>query len=220
MYSIGIVESAPIFRLGLASLLESHAKAVVNLTTSSSKEVVQFCAGTRIDALFISTDLPEGSGLCLVHRLAQCGCDPRIILYSHWRSLPCLAEAMHMNVHALLHRTDAPEEFSATLLWSMNAGTYRSDRVQSLLDTMNGGNGCDVLLQRLTRTELMVLRCIGEYQTSRQIAQQMSISTHTVKKHRMNIARKLNLSGFHALFEFAVKLRSHEKGAPPLASNA
>jgi DNA-binding CsgD family transcriptional regulator len=49
-----------------------------------------------------------------------------------------------------------------------------------------------------------VLRLIAEYKTSREIADELFISFHTVETHRRNICDKLDLHGSHALMKFAL----------------
>jgi len=217
MNCIGIVESEPVFRYGLSRVLEDEPGVMISLQTASADVVIECCSETALHTLFISTDLPTGNGLCLVHRLAQCGHYPTVILYSTWRSPSSLTEASRMNISALLHRHDDPEEFCSALRLCVNGDQYWSGRVLSLLENHEGSDDHHVLLRRLTRTELMILRCIGEYQTSRQIAERMSISTHTVKKHRVNMARKLNISGFHALIGFALELRKDHRASQQIA---
>ncbi|MGE0884027.1 MAG: response regulator [Blastocatellales bacterium] len=60
-------------------------------------------------------------------------------------------------------------------------------------------------LSDLTPTELRVLRLIADKKTSREIADEMYISEHTVNKHRENISRKLDLHGQHTLHDFAIE---------------
>lgn len=49
-------------------------------------------------------------------------------------------------------------------------------------------------LSRLSNTELTVLKLVSEGKTNQEIADQLFISVHTVKKHISNIFKKLNIS--------------------------
>ena len=59
-------------------------------------------------------------------------------------------------------------------------------------------------LSRLTDAERRVLALVADYKTSRDIANELFISVHTVDRHRANIVTKLDLRGAHALLQFAV----------------
>jgi DNA-binding CsgD family transcriptional regulator len=49
---------------------------------------------------------------------------------------------------------------------------------------------------------------IADYKTSREIADELSVSVRTVENHRSNISAKVGVSGSHALIKFAIKNRS------------
>lgn len=60
----------------------------------------------------------------------------------------------------------------------------------------------------LSPTERRILSLIGDYKTSKEIAEQLFISIRTVEHHRGNIAIKLQLRGSHALIKFALEHKS------------
>ena len=62
-------------------------------------------------------------------------------------------------------------------------------------------------LTSLTKTERKVLNAISEGYTTPQIAQKLFVSKKTIENHRVNISRKLDLSGPNSLISFALRLR-------------
>ena len=60
-------------------------------------------------------------------------------------------------------------------------------------------------LKRLTPREQEVLRLIGEGRTTNEIANALTLSPHTVRRHRDNIMQKLNLHSKAELIRFAVR---------------
>src|SRR5262249_14798193 len=60
-------------------------------------------------------------------------------------------------------------------------------------------------LQRLTDRERQVLHLIGQWQSTRQIAQALHLSIKTVEHYRENIKEKLNLASASELVQFAVR---------------
>jgi DNA-binding NarL/FixJ family response regulator len=60
-------------------------------------------------------------------------------------------------------------------------------------------------LSLLTPAELQILRLIARFKSSKEMAEQLFISERTVNNHRMNIARKLNLTGKNSLLRFALE---------------
>ena len=65
-------------------------------------------------------------------------------------------------------------------------------------------------LSVLTKAERKVLSAISEGFTTPQIAQRLFLSKKTIENHRVNISRKLNLSGPNSLLNFALRLKSQD----------
>jgi len=87
-------------------------------------------------------------------------------------------------------------------------------RIAKLTKALNTGGEHDKSLETaldnipvLTKTERKVLTKISEGFTTPQIAQKLSVSQKTIENHRVNISRKLNLSGPNSLINFALRLR-------------
>lgn len=87
-------------------------------------------------------------------------------------------------------------------------------RIEKLAKTLNTQNERDKSIETaldnilaLTKTERKVLTKISEGFTTPQIAQKLSVSQKTIENHRVNISRKLNLSGPNSLINFALRLR-------------
>lgn len=60
----------------------------------------------------------------------------------------------------------------------------------------------------LTKAERKVFYKIAEGLTTPQIAEKLFLSQKTIENHRVNISRKLNLSGPNSLISFALRLRA------------
>lgn len=75
-----------------------------------------------------------------------------------------------------------------------------------LRTTPLNGNGPDARasVALLSPAEREVMRRVAEFMTSREIAQDLSISIRTVQNHRAHICEKLGLSGHGRLLRFAV----------------
>jgi two-component system nitrate/nitrite response regulator NarL len=57
---------------------------------------------------------------------------------------------------------------------------------------------------KLTRRQKEILECIAQGKTSREIAEELFIGTHTVDTHRKNMARVLGLKGKGELLRYAL----------------
>lgn len=62
----------------------------------------------------------------------------------------------------------------------------------------------------LTKTERKVINAIADGFTTPQIAQKLFVSKKTIENHRVNISRKLGLSGPNSLISFALRLKAQK----------
>ena len=70
-------------------------------------------------------------------------------------------------------------------------------------------------LSSLTKTENKILNEISEGRTTPQIAQKLFVCKKTIENHRVNISRKLDLSGPNSLIKFALQLKTQKFGDHP-----
>jgi DNA-binding CsgD family transcriptional regulator len=63
-------------------------------------------------------------------------------------------------------------------------------------------------LNSLTPTERRIIRMIAEGKTSKDIAENLNVSFHTVNNHRAHICEKLHLEGPNRLLQFALEHKS------------
>ena len=63
-------------------------------------------------------------------------------------------------------------------------------------------------LEKLTAAERRILKLIVQDLTSKEIAERLGISAHTVENHRAKICERLSLRGSHSLLKFAYDNKS------------
>jgi DNA-binding NarL/FixJ family response regulator len=88
---------------------------------------------------------------------------------------------------------DAPlHEIRDTLRYAADGRRYLSPRVSEILLSRQGGE--EQQQSPLTATEKEIVAAIAEGKTTREIADERFLSTHTVNTHRKNIFRKLGVN--------------------------
>jgi len=80
--------------------------------------------------------------------------------------------------------------------------------IQSTMSTPFNLAEVDAMLDKLSKTELKILKFIAEEKSTIEIAQMLYVSPKTVENHRHGIARKLALKGSHSVLSLALKLRT------------
>jgi len=69
--------------------------------------------------------------------------------------------------------------------------------------------GHEEALKLLTPREIEILEHVAQGKTNKQVGSELGIAPSTVKTHRRNICRKLNLAGRYALIRWAIRHMIH-----------
>jgi len=210
--TILIVDDHPMFRRGLASLIESEPDLAVCGQAGSSEAALQAAQQSQPDLLIVDLALGESDGLDLVKELKRR--HPRI---------PALVLSMHDEAVYAERSLRAGARGSVTKLQldetvlvairSLLAGeTYMSGTVgERLAARFVAGRtlATDSPLEALSDRELQVFRLIGQGRSTRQIAATLHLSIKTIETHREHIKEKLNLKSAAELLRYAVQYGVH-----------
>ncbi|MFN7928958.1 MAG: response regulator transcription factor [Blastocatellia bacterium] len=114
------------------------------------------------------------------------------------------AQALQAGASGYVLKDSAITDILASLRAARDGGQFLSPLMEQYLAAAQTAAPTATNLQQLTATERQILRLIAEYKSTREIAEALFISPHTVETHRKNINRKLELRGSHALIKFAL----------------
>lgn len=168
------------------------------------------------DLLIADTDLPGLNGYDLLKKIREItgGLPPVFIFLSSKSRMLDMRKGMIHGADDFLFKPVS----KADLINAVNTRlSIRKRLVQgitfnaSLQSTMSSPfnlNEVDAMLDKLSKTELRILKFISEEKSSAEIALILYISPKTVENHRHSIARKLSLKGSHSVLSLALKLRS------------
>jgi DNA-binding NarL/FixJ family response regulator len=91
---------------------------------------------------------------------------------------------------------------SNTLLSSIEARLNRYEQITEVSNINLDNLGLVKLLNPLTKSEKIVLLYVSEGLSNKDISEKLFLSEKTIKNHRQNIIKKLNIQGFNGLFKF------------------
>jgi DNA-binding NarL/FixJ family response regulator len=210
--TIVIADDHPIFRTGLRQVLETDAALRVVAEAGDGEEALTAIETARPDLAVLDIDMPGRDGLEVTRTLRDRRSTTRVILLTLHTDAWFLNTALDAGVHGYVPKESAVAEIAGAIKRVHAGQEYISPVLSSLL--IERSRRADALvkeipaLDRLTPTEMKVLRLVAEVKTTKEIADALCISPRTVEHHRTSIATKLELRGAHALTRFAVKHQS------------
>ncbi len=205
--SVLIVDDHPIVRQGLSQLINAEDDLEVCGSAATVEEALQSLGESYPDVVIVDLSLAHSDGLELIKEIRK-----------ETRHLPVLVLSMHdENMYAerllsagangYIMKQAAADQLLIALRRVLAGGVYVSENLGATMIERIAGNDpkrTSNPIERLSNRELQVLNLIGRGTTTREVAENLTLSVKTVESHRQRIKKKLNLQTSAQLVQFAV----------------
>jgi len=154
---------------------------------------------------FIILDLmlPKLDGLKLAKRILECGRGQRILVLSSECDDFTVREVSRCGILGFVCKTEMSlEVLDAAFRAVFEGHVYYSAKVDAVLDRLR--DDPDAYFRVLSKRELQVLRFIAQRKTDAAVGLELDLSEFTVRRHRHNAMKKLNLKNESSLLHFAL----------------
>lgn len=205
-----IADDHAIFRAGLRKLLESEPGFEVVGEAADGAAAARLVRQLNPDILLLDLAMPRGSGLEVLHELAQRDSPVFAVLLTAAIDKKQILEALQLGARGVVLK-EAATELLFRCIRTVMGGQYwvGRDSVSSLVRALRGlmptpGEGARRKKFGLTPRELEVVAAVVAGYTNRDMAEKFSISEQTVKHHLSNAFDKLGVSTRLELALFAV----------------
>lgn len=208
-----VIEDETALRKNITEIIEHYGFRVISASTG--EEGVKLAEKLIPDIIISDIMLPGIDGFELFGRVKQLPQLKRTaFIFLTAKSTRSDARAgMNMGADDYLTKPFTKEELInsvRTRLEKLSKLNERQLEDNKLIDATSKN------LSSLTKTEHKVLNEISEGRTTPQIAQKLFVSKKTIENHRVNISRKLDLSGPNSLIKFALQLKTQRSDSAPI----
>lgn len=201
-----IADDHPIFRGGLRQVIESEQKFQVVAEASDGETALNLIEEQNPDIVIFDVNMPKMTGFVAAKELRRKKHDCEIIFLTMHGEEAMFNKAMDLGAKGYVLKDSASVDIVNCLQAVANGQNFTSPAITTyLFKRVTNNSNKTGSIEDLTPTERIILRLIAEYKTSREIADELSISYRTVENHRYNICQKLGISGSNALVKFALK---------------
>ncbi|MDZ7289997.1 MAG: response regulator transcription factor [candidate division KSB1 bacterium] len=208
-----IADDHPVFRKGLAKVLEGEVATELVAETGDGAEALRLIEKHRPDIAVVDISMPNMSGLEIVKAAREKNLPVKFIILTMYKEEEYFNQAMDLGVKGYILKESAVTDLLDCLKLVAQGKYYVSPIISEYL--INRTARQDAILhdkpslRDLTPMERRILKLIAENKTSREIAAQLFISYRTVQNHRTNICAKLGLKGYNKLLQFALEHKSY-----------
>lgn len=202
-----LVDDHAIVRAGLKLLLESQPDFSVVGEAAGGQEAIRAVKEMRPDLILMDVAMPGVNGLEATRRIKAEHPKVQILALTMHENEQYFFQMLHAGAAGYVIKGAPPEDLIEAIRSVTRGEAYLSPPLtRRLLDDYLGrvkeGLPAD---DPLTEREREVLRLIAEGLTSKEIADRLNISPHTVERHRANAMTKLDLHNRAELIRYAIR---------------
>jgi DNA-binding NarL/FixJ family response regulator len=189
-----IVDDHPLVRLGLQTRLGSQEDLVVCGQAATAEDAVALARSLDPDLVVLDLALKGASGLDTIKRLRAAGIGAPIVIYSAYDESLFAERALRAGAQGYVNKQEASGSLLDAVRTVLRGDIYVSPMMlQKIAAQVLRGRTARSGTEALSEREMQVFILIGEGLGTREIAEQLHVSIHTVESHRENIRAKLNL---------------------------
>ena len=201
-----IVDDHPLFRLGLAHLINAEHDLVSCCEASSSPDALRMMRTCPPDAAIFDISLPGINGIELIKIVKAELPKLPILVLSMYDEERYALRALRAGALGYLTKSKALGDVLGALRKVLQGGIYVSPQfservLRQSIQMEEEGN--DPLENRLSQRELEVLELLGRGLGMREIASKLEISPKTIETHRRHIGRKFGFKTSAEMRHFA-----------------
>jgi DNA-binding NarL/FixJ family response regulator len=203
-----LADDHELVRSGVRRILDDDPELEVVAEASDGGEALDAALATHLDLAVLDVSMPKLTGLHVARHLAEQRPDVRVLILSVHDNEEFLFEALSAGASGYVLKSAAEQDLLTACHAALRGEPFLYPNALSALirDYLDRARRGEVGIRGpLSPRETEVVKLIAEGHTSREIAQLLSISEHTVERHRANVLEKLGLRDRVALTLYAVK---------------
>jgi DNA-binding NarL/FixJ family response regulator len=200
-----IVDDHPLVRAGLAALIAAQGDMEVCGEAADVEQALALLDVTKPALMVVDLALKHGHGLTLIKQASERYSRTMALVVSAYDEALFAERTLRAGARGYVNKQEAQSKVIDAIRAVLRGEVYLSGiMTQRLLNRSVAGTTKPSGVESLSDRELEIFELIGRGNSTRSIAQKLSLSVHTIETHREHIRAKLNLSNSTALIQRAV----------------
>ena len=200
-----LVDDHALLRDGLAALLEDTGEFEVVGFAASGREALARVDELRPQLVVMDLAMPDLNGVEATRRLLQAHPKTKVVALTMHADRRYVSGALKAGAAGYVLKEAAFDELIDAATRVMAGTTYLSPKVSDLMVREYVSKQESGLVSVLSSREREVLQLIAEGRSTKEIADDLCISSKTVESHRKRIMDRLELRTVAELTKFAVR---------------
>jgi DNA-binding NarL/FixJ family response regulator len=203
-----LADDHTLVRSGLRRILDAEPGLEVVAEAADGAEAVEQALGQELDLAILDVSMPRLTGLQAARRIREQRPDVQVLILSMHDNEEFFFEALRAGAAGYVLKTAAERDLADACRAAVRGEPFvYSGAVGALIrDYLTRSQSSEgAASAELSPRETEVVKLIAEGYTSREIGEVLSISEHTVERHRANVLDKLHLKDRVALTRYAIR---------------
>ena len=205
MIKIFIADDHQLVVDGISSILEGHESIEVVGSALSGRDALEQINNLEVDVLLLDINMPGMDGIAVARELKEKESPVKVLILSMHNNPQFTKQLIEIGVLGCIIKNSGKREVIRAIE-TVHAGNryYGADVTNTLFDSIDKSQKA-VENAELTKREVEVLKLIAQEYNTKEIADKLFISTHTVETHRKNLLSKLGVKNSAGLARYAAK---------------
>ena len=207
-YRIVLGDDHIILRDGIKQIINKKNDFSVVGEASNGLELLRLLKRQKTDMIILDISMPGMRGIEATREIKSIHPEIKIVILTMHKIDRYIQLALEAGADGYLFKETTGDELFGAITCVRNGGSYVSKSVSQewtpeMIKIYQGG--MKPRKETLTTREKEILKLIAEGTASKEIAELLFISIHTVNNHRANIIKKLNMKKPADLTRYAMK---------------
>jgi DNA-binding NarL/FixJ family response regulator len=203
-----LADDHALVRRGLRLILDAEPDLTVVAEAATGAEAVDLAAPTEVDLAILDIAMPRMTGIQAAREIARRAPDVRILMLSMYDNEQYLFESLKAGASGYVLKSVADRDLLEACRAAMRGEPFLypgaiTALIRDYLQRARQGGQLPGSI--LTPREEEVVKLIAEGQSSKEIAETLTISVKTVERHRANILQKLGMRDRLELTRYAIR---------------
>ncbi len=199
-----VADDHQLFRDGIISLLSRNNNFEIVGQADSATSLKKLLESTFAHVVLIDISMPDMSGLDLIEEYREKSSDIKFIVLTMHAEGQYVVKAVRNGAYGYLIKNANEGELIDAIEDVALGKKHFSEEISSLMINNMAIQGESH--KKLSEREMEVLQLVSEGKTTKEIADQLFVSTRTVETHRVNMMKKLRVQNTAELIKKSAKL--------------
>ena len=206
MITVAVADDHELFAQGIASLLEATGQIKVPSVAANGEELIRELENTGVDVLLLDIDMPRLNGKDTLEIVRKLWPQMKVAMLTMHDEVSYVKKYIDLQTDGYLLKNTKREGLLNAIKWIHAGNQFVSP---NLLLKISKAEEAEALQKSevdvLTEREIEIVRLTGKDMSMIEIADELCISVNTLKTHRRNILRKLELTNSVGITKFALE---------------